>query len=66
MGNSAPAYEHLYDFGVVVVEKQTFACVEAPDFLHILVGEREVKDVEILAHALYMGRLRNDDYVALI
>lgn len=36
---SAPAHEHLYDLGIMMVEEEALAGVESGDFLHVLVAE---------------------------
>ena len=60
-----PAHEHTGRLGVVVVEEEAASRVERGDGGHILVGEREIEDVEILPHPLYVGRFGADDDSAL-
>ena len=49
----------------MMVEEEALPGVESTDRLHILIAEREVKDVEILLHALFVGALR-DDYDVIL
>ena len=49
----------------MVVEEEAPARIERGDGGHILVGEREVEDVDILPHPFDMGRFGNDNYAAL-
>src|SRR3954470_19049368 len=50
---------------VVVVEEQRLARVEAGDASHLVVGELEVEDVDVLGHPVGTDRLGDDDDVAL-
>ncbi len=42
----------------MMVEEQTFACVECGYLCHFFICKFKVEDVEILLHALYVNRLR--------
>jgi hypothetical protein len=48
-----------------VIEEQRRAGVEGCDLLHLLVGELEVEDVQVLGHPLGPHRLRDHDDLAL-
>ena len=48
-----------------MVEEQRGSCVQRGDAAHLVVGELEVEDVDVLGHALGADRLRDDDDVAL-
>ena len=51
--------------GVVVVEELRVALIEGGDLVHVVIGEREVEDVEVLRHPIRVDRLGDDDDVAL-
>lgn len=60
-----PSHEHLGHFGVVVVEEEALACVKCLDTCHIVGGELEIEDVEVLGHAFFVCRFGNDDHPTL-
>jgi hypothetical protein len=47
-----PAVELLHDLRVFVLDEQPLFLVEGTDCLHVLVGQLEVEDVEVLADPL--------------
>jgi hypothetical protein len=49
----------------VVVEEEAPARIERGDDCHILLGEREIEDIDILPHPFDVGRFGNDNYAAL-
>ena len=61
----ADAVEPAHPLGVGVVEEQRRAGVHRGDAGHLVVGQLEVEDVDVLAHPLGADGLRDDDDVAL-
>ena len=57
--------EPLHHLGVVVREEAGGLRVERRDLRHLAVREREVKDVQVLLHALAVHGLRDDHHAAL-
>ena len=41
---------HLYECRVIVIDDLTVADIQVGDFSHIVVGESEIPDVEVLLH----------------
>lgn len=52
---SSPAHEHFGHFAIVVVEEEALAGVEGGNTSHIVLGQREVEDVEVLRHTLLVS-----------
>jgi len=50
---------------VSVVEEQRFTGVHRGDASHLVIGQLEVEDVDVLAHALWPDRPGDDDHIAL-
>lgn len=50
---------------IAMVEKERFACVQFGDVVHLIVGEGEVEDLEILLHTVATDRLGDDHYASL-
>jgi hypothetical protein len=48
-----------------MVKEQGFAAIQRGDARHLVVGEFEVEHVDVLAHALRLHRLLDDDDIAL-
>ena len=61
----APAHEQAGCFCVVMIKEEAFARIKCGDRRHILVGKREIEDIDVLSHPLDMGRFGNDDDIAL-
>ena len=61
----APAHEHFYYFGIVVVEKEAFAGVKTRDFSHVCIAESKIENVKILFHSLDVGGFGYDYNVTL-
>ena len=49
----------------MVVEEKTFSRIERSYGCHIFVGERKIKNVDILPHPFDVGRFGNDNHAAL-
>lgn len=49
----------------MVVEEKTFSRIERSYGCHIFVGERKIKNVDILPHSFDVGRFGNDNHAAL-
>lgn len=60
------AHEHLRDLGVMMAgHDEGVPRVQLQDLLHLALCQREVKELEVLLHALLAGRLRYDDDTTL-
>ena len=57
--------DHLHGTRVIVGEEQALAFIQLADGLHLLLGQREIKDVKVLLHPLLVGGFGDDHHVAL-
>ena len=57
--------DHLHGGRVIVGEEQALAFIQLADDLHLLLGQREIKDVKVLLHPLLVGGFGDDHHVAL-
>ena len=56
--------EEFDPFRIEMVYDLAAADIHCLDLCHILVGEIEVENVEVLPHTVYVHRFRNDDDAA--
>lgn len=57
--------DHLHGGRVIVGEEQALAFIQLADGLHLLLGQREIKDVKVLLHPLLVSGFGDDHHVAL-
>ena len=60
-----PSHKHTCRFRIVVVKEKAFACVKRGDSRHILVGEREVENLDVLSHPFDVCRFGNNYHATL-
>ncbi len=46
-------------------EEQALAAIQCFDCCHIFCGQREIKQIKVLLHPLFVGGFRNDNHIAL-